>query len=426
MNVRELALNYKPRPWQAVVHQHRTRFTICEVHRRGGKTELGFAELAFAALARPGARCLFLAPLKLAAKQIAWTRLVEFLRPVTATLHESEGRVTLINGSTIQLSGEGEEGQHLRGQSFHAIVIDEFAQFSDETFFAVLRPCLSDTRGEALFISTPSGGKDALYRLKQATRGDPEWSSFVFKASETGVLPLEEFESARRSMPPWTFAAEYECDADAPAPGAVFGAAMALAREEGRLHPSITIEPDLALQAALDLGISDATSVWLYQAMPAEVRLLAYREFNGTGLREVALALRDQGVTAVTVPHDIKVRELLSGRSRLELLEDLGFDVRIAPSVSVDEGLYAAERLLARCHFDLKHADLGIDRLRGYRRDVKTGKPVHDDSSHGADAFRYLALALTDSGPVRRVASGAVVPVRTAPRVLPSLSRSRR
>ncbi len=99
--------------------------------------------------------------------------------------------------------------------------------------------------------------------------------------------------------------------------------------------------------------------------------------------------------------------------------------MRIAPSVSIEEGLDSATRLLARCHFDAKHAALGIDRLRGYRRNVETGRPLHDDCSHGADAFRYLALALSDSDRVRRAPGGAVIPVRHVPRVIPAGGRSR-
>jgi hypothetical protein len=151
----------------------------------------------------------------------------------------------------------------------------------------------------------------------------------------------------------------------------------------------------------------------MYQAIPSEVRLLAYREFTGTSLRDVVLACREQGVTTLTVPHDIKVRELVSGRSRLEMLHDLRFDVRVAPNVPLEEGLDVANRLLARCHFDEKYADLGIDRLRGYRRNPDTGRPIHDDCCHGADAFRYLAVGLRDSGAVRRLPGGVVVPVRS-------------
>jgi hypothetical protein len=420
---KRIDLPYRPRSWQSEVHRHRRRFTIVVCHRRAGKTELALAELAYAALAKPGCTVLYLAPLKMQSRAIIWQRATRLLLPVTASIHESEGRITLTNGSRFLVAGAGDDASHLRGQGFTSIALDEFALMADEVWHGAVRPTLSDTNGEAIFISTPSG-KDALYRLQQQTRGDPEWSHFTFPASRTGVLPPEEIESARRSLPPWTFAREYECDADAPMPGAIFGEQMAHARSEGRIHPTIAIEPDLALQAALDIGIADATSLWMFQAMPTEVRLLAYREFLGTSLRDVALASREQGITTLIVPHDIRVRELVSGRSRLEMLQDLGFDVRIAPSVSLEEGIDAANRLLPRCHFDERHAALGIDRLRAYRRNPETEKPIHDESSHGADALRYLALALADSGAVRREPGGVVIPVRHTPQV--RLTGSRR
>jgi hypothetical protein len=163
--------------------------------------------------------------------------------------------------------------------------------------------------------------------------------------------------------------------------------------------------------------VADATAVWVFQAWPAEIRLLAYREFTGTGLRDVALALREQGVTTLVVPHDIRVRELVSGRTRMQMLQDMRFGIRVAPSVDLEEGIDAANRLLVRCHFDEKYAALGVDRLRAYRRNPATERPIHDESSHGADAFRYLALGIQDSQPVARFPGGAVIPVRPGVRM---------
>ena len=117
------------------------------------------------------------------------------------------------------------------------------------------------------------------------------------------------------------------------------------------------------------------------------------------------------------LPHDVKVRELGTGKSRLETLDALGVrPVDIAPQLRVDDGIQAARSFLANCWFDEEKCDRGIEALRQYRRDFdekgKTwrGRPMHDWTSHGADSFRYLATgntrANTSSGPIRRNMKG--------------------
>ena len=105
------------------------------------------------------------------------------------------------------------------------------------------------------------------------------------------------------------------------------------------------------------------------------------------------------------LPHDIQVRELGTGKSRLEVLEEAGLNCRVEPKLSVDDGIQAVRRMLPRCWFNTKVKD-AVDLLRNYRRtydekrDVFYDKPLHDFTSHAADSFRYLAVGLneTDNG----------------------------
>jgi len=103
-----------------------------------------------------------------------------------------------------------------------------------------------------------------------------------------------------------------------------------------------------------------------------------------------------------TLPHDVQVRELGSGKSRLEVLQEAGLNVRIASRMSVDDGIQAVRRLLPRCWFNVPAVKQGLDCLRNYRREfdekrkVFYDRPLHDWSSHGSDAFRYLAIGLDE------------------------------
>jgi len=102
------------------------------------------------------------------------------------------------------------------------------------------------------------------------------------------------------------------------------------------------------------------------------------------------------------LPHDAEIRELMTAKSRKDTLESLGVrPVRVAPRQNVEEGINAVRNLLPRCVFDEKKCARGIEALRNYQREwddkLKTFRktPRHDWASHGADAFRYLAISLS-------------------------------
>jgi hypothetical protein len=161
-------------------------------------------------------------------------------------------------------------------------------------------------------------------------------------------------------------------------------------------------DPALRTQTFWDLGVGDATAIWFVQQVASEVRVIDYYEASGEGLPHYAAVLDRKGYvySKHTAPHDIKVRELGSGRSRIETARSMGITFGIAPAVSLEDGIHAARMLLPRCYFDADKCAPGIDALQNYRWDYNTridefkASPVHDWASHGADAWRYLALTL--------------------------------
>ena len=113
------------------------------------------------------------------------------------------------------------------------------------------------------------------------------------------------------------------------------------------------------------------------------------------------------------LPHDARVRELGTGKSRLETLDALGIrNITIAPKLQIEDGIQAARSMLARCWFDEEKCARGIETLRQYRRDFDEknkswrARPLHDWTSHGADSWRYMAIGynpVQDWGaPIRR------------------------
>lgn len=210
-------LDYKPRQWQQEVHRNRTRFRVLALHRRAGKTELALMELLDRALKTTAELSLFayLAPFLKQAKVIAWARLkakVEELRRLGA-VDIVEGDLTITfrhNGAQIRVLG-ADNPDALRGARLDYAVLDEVAQIKPEVWNDIVQPMLSDRRGGALFIGTPSGinlFSELFYRAAEL----PEWSSARYTVYDTQAIDAAEVERLKRDMAEASFAREYLCD----------------------------------------------------------------------------------------------------------------------------------------------------------------------------------------------------------------------
>ena len=203
--------------------------------------------------------------------------------------------------------------------------------------------------------------------------------------------------------------------------GAYYGREMRVMREEERLT-DVRYNPAVGVVCSFDLGVGDSTAIWFAQFVGAEVHIIDYYEASGVGLDHYAKVLQDKGYVydQYILPHDVRVRELGTGMSRLETLAELGIrDVEIAPQLPVDDGIQAVRSMLSRCWIDKEKCERGIDCLVNYSRDWdENGKtwrvrPRHDWASHGADAFRYLAvgyrpLSSSWGEPIKRNLAGVV------------------
>jgi hypothetical protein len=149
------------------------------------------------------------------------------------------------------------------------------------------------------------------------------------------------------------------------------------------------------------LGIGDSTAIWLAQFCGREIRLIDYIENNGEALSWYAKALRERHTytyAPLILPHDAKARELGTGKSRVEMLEDMNFQTRIAPRLGPEDGIEAVRRLLPRTWIDAEKCDVGLRAIRDYREKIDAKRrislgPLHDWTSHAADALRYLMTA---------------------------------
>jgi phage terminase large subunit len=409
-------IDYKPRDQIRAFHDRKERFAIIVAHRRFGKTVAAINDLIRSCfeIDRPNVRVAYIAPYLSQAKAVAWDYALEFTRDIPEIkVNHSELRIDFLNGARFRLFG-ADNYNAMRGLYFDAVVLDEMADFPASAWSNVIRPALADRRGSATFISTPKG-KNEFWELWHEAQDDPNWFTAMLKASDTSILDQEELDEARRTMGDDRYEQEFECSFEAAIRGAYYAQEMKDAGNDNRIT-RVPYDPALGVITAWDLGIGDSTSIWFSQVLSTgETRIIDYYESSGVGLDHYAKVLSEKGYhyEQHILPHDVQVKELGTGKSRLETLDALGIrNITIAPKLSVDDGIQAARTLIARCWFDEENCGRGIEALRQYRREfdekMKTwrGRPLHDWTSHGADAFRYLAVGYrsqSDWGePIRR------------------------
>jgi phage terminase large subunit len=401
MKTVELVSPYEVRPQFLPLHARETRWFIGVAHRRAGKTVADINELVIGATKcrLPNPRFAYIAPQLNQAKDIAWTYLKEYVAFIPGVkTNESELWVELPGGSRIRIYG-ADNPDRLRGIYLDGAVLDEFGDMDPTIWTQVIRPALSDRKGWACFIGTPKG-KNTFHRLWVEAENDPDWTRLMLKASETGILDDKELIDARKMMSVDEFAQEYECSFEAAVRGAYYAHEMNDAEEKGRIT-SVPYDPRLLVHTAWDLGMSDSTVVWFVQTVGREIRFIDVLKGEGVGLDWYARQLKDKGYLYGThhLPHDVAVRELGTGKSRLEVLHSLGIsDVKVIPAMPVADGIQATRMLLPTCYFDKVACKVGIEALRMYRREYDDKRqefrtnPLHDWTSHFADAARYFAV----------------------------------
>lgn len=391
-------MNYTPRTQMMPYHTRRKRWACIIAHRRFGKTVATIADLITAAIScqKPDPQFGYVAPFREQAKSIAWRYLKKYGESVIRNVNESELWVELVNGARIRLYGADNENA-LRGLYLDGCVLDEYGDMRPSVWGEIIRPLLADRKGWATFIGTPKG-QNHFYEIYKAADNNPDWLRLSLKASETGVISADELADSARTMTPEQFAQEFECDFNTPAIGAVYRQEMTAA--EPRIT-SVAYDPMLPVHTFFDLGMGDFTAIWFAQFVRNEVRLIDYYENNGQAITHYVAIMQQRGYVYGQdwLPHDARAREMGTGKSIEEVMRNLGRDVRITPNIGLENGINAARLLFGRCWFDKDKTARGLECLQNYRReyDAKRGgfkpTPLHDWSSHGADAFRYLAVA---------------------------------
>tara|TARA_Y100000310_G_scaffold63425_1_gene58848 strand:+ start:1037 stop:2344 length:1308 start_codon:yes stop_codon:yes gene_type:complete len=407
--LKTIEIDYTPRPLQRELHalMDQNRFCVLVMHRRFGKTVAAINHLIKMAIEEtlPRPRMCYISPTYRQSKSIAFDYLKNFTRNIPGTtFHETELRCDLPNGARISLLG-AENPSSLRGNYFDFVVMDEVATMPASIFPEVIRPSLSDRKGGCVFIGTPQG-HNYFHDLWEAAADTPGWARKMYKASETGLIDDDELQAARASMTEDQYAQEFECSWVANVPGSVYGRELQDADDAGRIT-NVPHTRDQRVDTFWDLGMHDYTAIFFVQALPGgRVNVIDFYQSQGEGLPHYVGVLhertRERGYLYGNhyAPHDIEVRELGTGKSRREAAHGLGLNFRVTPRLPLEDGIHAARLLIARCWFDRDNCREGLEALRHYHRAYSErtrrfrDQPVHDWSSHSADAWRTVAVGL--------------------------------
>ena len=408
-----LPFQFQPRPYQipalqALDNGYKRIITIW--HRRSGKDKTWFNAMAKKSQERVGAY-YYLFPTYAQGEKILWLGIdrdgFKFTDHIPQILRKRTDNGAMLiemkNGSLIHIIGT-DKVDSLVGTNPVGCVFSEFP-LQNPNAWGFLRPILAENGGWAVFNYTPRGKMNQGWDLFQMAKEDPKhWFSEVLTVADTKVVSEEILEQEKREIisqygDDSLFRQEYYCSFEAALLGSYYANQFKQAETEKRFT-KIPIEPTIPVDTWWDLGVGDAMAIWFTQSVSKEVRVVDYYEASGEGFPFYAKVLQEKGYVYGThnAPHDIRVKEMGSGVTRLETAQKLGIKFQIVKNIDRDDGINAVRMFFSKCWFDMERCKQGLNALANYHKEYDEKRkeykntPYHDWSSHAADAFRYLAV----------------------------------
>ncbi len=386
-------------------------------HRRGGKDKLDVNIVARAMQQKVGTYYYFFPTYSQGRKALwegiskeevdsegnvtkpAMRVLDHFPEPLVLKRNDTEMKVYYKNGSIFQVIGT-DDIDNVVGTNPIGCVFSEYSLQSPKAW-EFIRPILRENGGWAIFNYTPRG-KNHGYDLKEMAKDNPAWYISLLTVDDTGVLTPEDIEEERKSgMSEELIQQEYYCSFTAAIQGAYYAQEYTTAEQNGRFS-TVPYDPNALVHTVWDLGIADSTAIGFFQLIGKEVHMIDYYEANGQAFPHYAKVLKDRGYNYGNhyAPHDIKQRELMTGKTRLETAKELGIDFDEVPQIGIQNGIDQARTLFSRLWVDKDNCKEFLKLIPQYTKDydedrkIFKDKPLHDWTSHGADMFRYAAVVI--------------------------------
>ena len=411
--------NYKPRPyqmglWDAMIESKKKR-AIYVWHRRAGKDLLALNRILYSAMFEAVGTYWHIFPSYAQGAKSVWQetnsegrKYIDYIpQELIAKKNEKELKITLKNGSIYQIVGS-DNPDSLRGAGIKGAVFSEYAE-QDPRAWGTIQPMLLENNGWAMFNFTPKGQNHAYELYKMAQKMPEVWHSEIKTAEETGVFTQEQLEQVKAEILSEGktldfFNQEFLCSFNNPIEGAYYSKIIDDIDKQGRIG-NYPYNPALPVYTFWDLGVGDATTIWFAQFIGNEVRIIDYIEDNNRGMNTYIKEVKDKPYIYEQhfAPHDIQIREFTNGKSRLETALELGLRFMIAPKLSIEDGIDAVRAILPKCFFNEATTRRGLLTIKNYKKEFDNKnntfklQPKHDWASHGADAFRYLAVSYREN-----------------------------
>lgn len=402
---------------------------VCCWHRRAGKDLNCINMCAKAGVHRPGLYW-HVFPTYKQGKKIAWDGYTKdgkpFIDAFPSELIEGKNnvdmQVKLKYGMTYQVIG-ADKPDSLVGANPVGVIFSEWSLI-DPYAWQLIQPILAENGGWAIFIFTMRG-RNHGYKMLQTAEKMPYWHNSNLTVDKTGAVPMTAIQELRDTgMPEALVLQEFYNSPDAPLPGAYYGEQMQWLRKNKRIK-TFSYEPRLPVDTAWDLGMHDDTGIWFIQKVGGEYRAIDYYYRSGEGLQHYAKVLQEKPYVYNRHygPHDLRVRELGTGKSRYEVAKKLGIRFTIVQKHGMSEGIQAVRDILPKFWFNDNLCNHGISGLEQYRKKpmdedaqeeagtdddhgmVYYDQPVNNWTRHPADAFRMYAWGEKASHTGRRLGS---------------------
>ena len=412
----QIKLNkFQPRPYQKnlcrAFEEGKLKRYLIIWPRRSGKDICAVALLVRAALRRVGTY-FYVFPEFASGRRILWDgididghRILHKYIPeeIVESRNEQQMRIRLINGSQIVVLGSDNFDSTIIGTNAVGMIFSEYA-LQDSRAWSYAIPILNASNGWALFISTPRG-KNHLWELYNVAATTPGWFCEKLTIDDTQHVPIEEIRkeidsgqmSQDLAMQEWWTSFELGVE------GSFYSKYIDNLRHKGQIS-YVPWEPYHPVHTAWDLGFNDPTTVIFFQQIGAVIRIIDCYENTKKGLDHYAKVVKEKPYTygKHIAPHDIAVHDLSTGISRWKTMHDLGitFIRYTEKQPNIEDGIEAVRRNLPKMWFDEKSCEPLLKALENYRqeydvkRKVYKTNPLHDWSSHWADAMRYLCVGL--------------------------------
>lgn len=412
-------------------------------HRRAGKDDVCLNHASCEMMVRPG-NYWHMLPKANQVRKAIWEavnprtgkrRVMEAFPPELFEHRDTDMYIkSKYNGSTWQAFGS-DNFESAIGSGPRGIVYSEWPQ-ANPSSRGYFRPMITENDGYQIFIGTPRGKNHGRSTFLAAQQNPNAFAQLLTIHDTNALTPkqlmaeLNEYVSTYgEAMGLALYEQEYECSFDAAILGAVYGSEIRKLEQEGR-YTFVPHDPAWPVHVAMDIGRRDSTAIWFFQVAAGEIRVIDFYQNSGQDPDHYISAILGHDVEihiidgkcvvehkdpnehahraayeygSIGLPHDGKAKTFATKKSAEEQFCAVFGNGRvlIIPELSLMDGINAGRKLLKRAYVSTE-CEEGWEALRSYHFEWDDEKkkmkdiPVHDWSSHPADAWRYMAVMYTE------------------------------